>query len=94
MSGADFETVLYLAAFMTALYAAGRFCQHVHLSPIVGEIVVGILLGPHGVDVVPFADFFQLAGVVGVTLMIFESGLHGAVAPKSPCRSPWSRART
>ena len=45
-------------------------------SPIIGEMAVGVVLGPNGVDMVPYEQFFRLAGVFGVTLMIFESGLH------------------
>ena len=37
---------------------------------------VGVALGPNGADIVPYEQFFRLAGVFGVTLMIFESGLH------------------
>jgi predicted Kef-type K+ transport protein len=37
---------------------------------------VGVALGPNGLDMVPYEEFFRLAGVFGVTLMIFESGLH------------------
>ena len=34
------------------------------------------LIGPNVAELVPFEQFFRLAGVFGVTLMIFESGLH------------------
>ena len=38
--------------------------------------MIGCALGPNGANIVPYEQFFRLAGVFGVTLMIFESGLH------------------
>ena len=46
------------------------------MSPIIGEIVMGILFGPNVANFVPYEQFFRLAGIFGVTLMIFESGMH------------------
>lgn len=76
MSGADFTTILQIAAFLLALYASGQVCKRVAVSAVIGEILVGVLLGPSVANLVPFPAVFELAGVFGVTLMIFESGLH------------------
>eukprot|EP00756_Hemistasia_phaeocysticola_P022812 Hpha_TRINITY_DN15858_c1_g2::TRINITY_DN15858_c1_g2_i1::g.190539::m.190539 len=50
----------------------------VKMSPIIGEITAGILLGPDVANLlkVEHQDFLSLLGQFGVTLMIFESGMH------------------
>ena len=76
MAGVDFDTVLYISSFLIALYLIGRSCKVLGVSPIIGEMMIGMLLGPNVLDFVPNAEFFQLIGIFGVTLMIFESGMH------------------
>ena len=56
------------------LTAARRL--QIGVSTIIGEMAVGVVMGPNVLNLVPDEDFFRLAGVFGVTLMIFESGLH------------------
>jgi len=76
MAGVDFDSVLRISAFLIALYLIGRSCKVLGVSPIIGEMIVGVLLGPNVAGFVPNAEFFELAGIFGVTLMIFESGMH------------------
>jgi len=80
MGGADFESMLEISAFIIVLYVAGILCRRVGVSPVIGEMLVGVLMGPNSPiglkDFLPFSDFFILAGDFGVTLMIFESGMH------------------
>ena len=63
----------------------GRFCRKIGISPIIGEICAGILMGPQGWNVVPEVlcnekgeceSLWQVMGNAGVTLMIAESGTH------------------
>ena len=76
MAGVDFEAVLKISFFCVCLFIIGRLCKKIRVSPIIGEICIGVVLGPNVAELVPFEQFFRLAGVFGVTLMIFESGLH------------------
>jgi Kef-type K+ transport system membrane component KefB len=76
MSGGDFDSVLKITLFCCCLFFAGQLCKLIKVSPIIGEIVIGVVLGPNAADLVPYESFFRLAGLFGVTLMIFESGLH------------------
>lgn len=79
MGGVDFTPMLKVSSFIMCLYFAGILCRKCGVSPVIGEMVVGVLLGPNSPFVkgfVPYADFFVLAGNFGVTLMIFESGMH------------------
>jgi len=76
MAGVDFDSLIKISVFLISLYLVGRSCRILGVSPIIGEMIVGVLLGPNVADFVPNADFWSLAGVFGVTLMIFESGMH------------------
>ena len=44
-------------------------------APLVGEIVVGIALGPSGLDLVPQPDAFVLAGNLALALLVMEGGM-------------------
>ena len=44
-------------------------------APLVGEIVVGIALGPSGLDLVPNPDAFVLAGNLALALLVMEGGM-------------------
>jgi len=44
-------------------------------APLVGEIVVGIALGPSGLDLVPHPDAFVLAGNLALALLVMEGGM-------------------
>lgn len=66
------------AAALFSAYAAYRWQppEHALCYAVAGEIIIGVVLGPNAADLVPYESFFRLAGLFGVTLMIFESGLH------------------
>ena len=76
MAGVDFVELLQISTFLILLYLIGRSCKVLGVSPIIGEMAVGVLLGPNVGKFVPHPEFFELAGIFGVTLMIFESGMH------------------
>eukprot|EP00854_Cymbomonas_tetramitiformis_P028734 gene28734-35662_t len=84
MSGVNFEDILGMTFFILMIWFVGRIFKAGNCSPIVGEIFVGVALGPNGLDIVPlFNDedcagttFWQMAGQIGVTLLIAESGIH------------------
>lgn len=51
-----YEEILFLSIFLGALWLAGQLFRFFKLSPIVGQVFVGILLGPNGLDFVPLFD--------------------------------------
>lgn len=81
-----------VSAYIAFIWLIGRLFKRIGLSPILGEILGGILFGPNGYDLVPYTDhalalagpfkgthipnIFVLLGNIGVTFMIAESGTH------------------
>lgn len=51
--GEIYEELLFLSVFLGSLWLAGYVFRLIKISPIVGQILVGILLGPNGIDFVP-----------------------------------------
>lgn len=62
--------------FLTVLWLAGYLFRRMQLSSLVGEIMVGIALGPGGLDVIPESEGFALLGKLGVFWLMFDGGAH------------------
>ena len=80
MGGGNFDELLRIVGFLAATHVSGRCLQAIGLSPILGYIAVGIALGPDVANLLHDSEehphWFRTLGVFGVTLMIFESGMH------------------
>jgi len=44
-------------------------------APLIGEIIVGIILGPPLLNVVPYVDAFSTLGTLGLMTLVFEGGM-------------------
>ena len=53
---ASFLQLLQTAAFLGTIWGLGRICQALKLPTSLGGLAAGILLGPEGADIVPFAS--------------------------------------
>lgn len=51
------------------------FSTFLKASPLIGQIIAGIILGPPLLNVVPFPDAFRLLGKIGVMMLVLDSGL-------------------
>lgn len=72
----DLPLITTIAAGFTAAWVLGLLTQRLHLSPIVGYLLAGVLIGPHTPG---FAGDIHLAhqlAEVGVILLMFGVGLH------------------
>ena len=49
------------------------------LSPIVGYLLAGVLIGPHAFDLVPENASTHLLAELGVVFLLFDIGLHFSV---------------
>ena len=74
-----FPEIYQSMVFLLALYVCGDFlCGKVIriVPPLVGQIAVGILVGPHGWDLVSDASScWPLLGELGLVLMLCQAGL-------------------
>src|ERR1044071_854494 len=72
----DFPLIATVAAAFTAAWVLGLFTQWLRLSPIVGYLLAGVLIGPHTPG---FQGDLHLAHQLaegGVILLMFGVGLH------------------
>lgn len=87
-----FTTLAEIALFLVAVLGGGRLAEALRMPALVGQLVVGMVMGPEGLDLVPFTDncpaapgseppeeedfLWEIIGQLGVTLAIFSSGTH------------------
>jgi CPA2 family monovalent cation:H+ antiporter-2 len=74
MHGADL--ILMLAAGLGAALILGYFTQRLGLSPIVGYLVAGVLVGPNTPGFAANVAIAEQLAEVGVILIMFGVGLH------------------
>ncbi len=65
----------YLAIIIVAAKAFGLLARKVHIPPVTGEIVAGLLIGPAVFNLVPGSDFLSGIAEIGVILLMFSAGL-------------------
>ncbi len=65
-----------IAAGFAAAWVLGLFTQWIGLSPIVGYLLAGVVIGPSTPGFVGDEDLAQQLAEVGVILMMFGVGLH------------------
>jgi Kef-type K+ transport system membrane component KefB len=65
-----------LVLLFSSCWAAGELAQRVGCPALVAEIVVGLVLGPAVLDVVPFVDALTALGQLGLLLLVLEGGLN------------------
>jgi len=56
MAGFDFEVALQVSTFLFMVWFVSRIFAYFKLPPILGQLLVGIFLGPNGIDMVPYAS--------------------------------------
>ncbi len=72
----DLSLIATVAAAFTAAWLLGLFTQWLRLSPIVGYLLAGVLIGPHTPGFVGDVHIAQQLAEVGVILLMFGVGLH------------------
>ena len=70
-----FQEVYYLMVYMSALWFVGRLCIKIGMPALVGEIIVGILLGPQLAGFVPYHNALIVIGEIGLVLLVLEAGI-------------------
>jgi CPA2 family monovalent cation:H+ antiporter-2 len=72
----DLSLIATIAAAFTAAWVLGLLTQWLRLSPIVGYLLAGVLIGPHTPGFVGDVHIAQQLAEVGVILLMFGVGLH------------------
>ncbi len=72
----DLPLITTIATAFTAAWLLGLLAQRVGLSPIVGYLVAGTLVGPHTPGFTGDLELAQQLAEVGVILLMFDVGLH------------------
>ena len=68
--------LLTIAAGLVGAFALGFAAQRVKLSPIVGYLAAGLVIGPYTPGFVGDAEIAQQLSEIGVILLMFGVGLH------------------
>jgi CPA2 family monovalent cation:H+ antiporter-2 len=72
----DFPLITTIAAAFTTAWVLGLITQRLRLSPIVGYLLAGIVIGPHTPGFVGDVHLASQLAEVGVILLMFGVGLH------------------
>lgn len=72
----DLPLLTTIAAAFAAAWVLGLITQRIGLSPIVGYLLAGVVIGPYTPGFVGDRDLAQQLAEVGVILMMFGVGLH------------------
>jgi len=75
----DLTLISTIAVAFTGAWVAGLLAQRMGLSPIVGYLVAGVLLGPRTPGFVANIEIAQQLAELGVILLMFDVGLHFSV---------------
>jgi CPA2 family monovalent cation:H+ antiporter-2 len=74
--GHDLSLITTMAAAFTAAWVLGLITQKLKLSPIVGYLLAGIVIGPHTPGFVGNPEIAMQLSELGVILLMFGVGLH------------------
>lgn len=65
----SYHDLYHSIVFLTAIYAAGMIVgRFLNMPALVGEIFMGILLGPNALNFVPNEEAFVMLGEIGCVL--------------------------
>eukprot|EP01065_Artemidia_motanka_P016040 TRINITY_DN1976_c2_g1_i1.p1 TRINITY_DN1976_c2_g1~~TRINITY_DN1976_c2_g1_i1.p1 ORF type:complete len:441 (+),score=109.80 TRINITY_DN1976_c2_g1_i1:56-1378(+) len=80
-----FGDELACIGFLTAVWVAERTMAAAGGSPLLGNFIAGILLGPPLADMVPHSDAWRLIGKLGVLILIVDGTLTIDLAQVRAC---------
>jgi Kef-type K+ transport system membrane component KefB len=72
--------VAYLVLLFGSIWLAGAVVEKVGCPALIAEIVVGMVLGPPGLDCIPFIPALTAVGQLGLLLLVLEGGLNIDIA--------------
>lgn len=69
------DPALQLTIVVGAVLAMRMIFDRIHLPGLIGLLLVGMLFGPGGIEVLPKAPFIDLLGSVGLIFIMFTAGV-------------------
>jgi len=72
-----FNHIYYVMIYVAALWIAGKLATKLAMPALVGEIVFGIILGPHLVNLAgdEGSEFLIVIGEIGLVMLVVEAGI-------------------
>ena len=71
-----FHNEATIALLFLSIYLSEHFFgKTLQTSPLLGQLLAGVVLGPACFNIIPFAPAFRFIGKIGVMLLVLESGL-------------------
>jgi Kef-type K+ transport system membrane component KefB len=71
----SFNEVYSCITFLIAIWASGKVAIFCKMPSLVGEIVVGVILGPNLLEFAPKTGALKMLGEIGLMLLFIEAGL-------------------
>lgn len=67
--------LIIIAVVLTMILVVPLLCRKVRIPSIVGFIIVGIILGPHGTHLIDGGDAIQALGKIGMLYIMLQAGI-------------------
>ena len=78
-----FEELVAFCGILLIFWVVGKSVEKFGLPSLVGEILAGIAVGPHGLNIAPKPDALMMVGEFGLVLMVLEAGVEVDLASLS-----------
>src|SRR5947208_3699567 len=72
--------ILQVFVIFAAAKAAGELCVRVGLPAIVGELLVGVALGPHALGWIHLNQATSVLAQLGIVVLLFVAGLENRLS--------------
>ena len=70
----DFINFLSVCIYLALIRIIGLFAGYFNCQ-LVGQIAAGVIVGPYGLNMLPFLDAFDLLGMFGLSLLVLQGSL-------------------
>jgi Kef-type K+ transport system membrane component KefB len=71
----SFNEMYSCITFLIAVWASGKVANFCKMPSLVGEIVVGVILGPNLLEFAPKTGALKMLGEIGLMLLVVEAGV-------------------
>lgn len=72
----NFINFIYFFAFIFGICLIRKILVRINISPLIGDVIIGIIFGPHLLNLLVFWESIMFFGFIGLYLLILESGIN------------------